>query len=580
MKTAAIYARYSSHKQREESIEEQVDECREYAFQNDMNVVEVYSDSAISGKTENRDGWQRMMSDAKLKKFEVLLVYTIDRMGRDRYALAVAKKALRDCGVSIIPIKQPIIEGPESIILDSLMEGLAEYYNADLARKVDRGMSDNARKCLANGSKPPLGYAVDPATKTYIINESGAEIVRFIFQAYLDGMQIKEIVAECKNRCYKNSNGKPIDNNVISRMLRNIKYTGVYKWKDIEVPDGMPRIISDYTYHQTQLKLAQKAHTNAHGKAKREYLLSDKVFCGNCGEAWVGESGYSATGAFYTYYKCRKAKVRKCKYKAISQEKLENQVYEMLMFKLFPNEEAIRAYVDFYVEKKSNDSYEQKQIAQYEKQLKSVQKKIDNIMMAVMQGIGIETAKDYIAPLEEDKKQLNKLIDQAKNSVKILDKERLFNIINSWLDIASLIAMSKQLEPDSDSYDTDDKRAKLYYRHMRAVLKSPILQKVYIYYGDDGNPDPKVKIGIDISKGSESSENDSVPSALNENITNSFVLESDRVTKTPQFSAEFFCFDNLKSLQKSHFVSEDFFIYDRISFNFFVRFSVSVKSDE
>ena len=125
--------------------------------------------------------------------------------------------------------------------------------------------------------------------------------------------------------------------------------------------------------------------------------------------------------------------MRKCKYKAISQEKLENQVYEMLMFKLFPNEEAIRSYVDFYVEKKSNDSYEQKQIAQYEKQLKSAQKKIDNIMMAVMQGIGIETAKDYLAPLEEDKKQLNKLIDQAKNSVKILDKERLFNIINSGL---------------------------------------------------------------------------------------------------------------------------------------------------
>ena len=88
--------------------------------------------------------------------------------------------------------------------------------------------------------------------------------------------------------------------------------------------------------------------------------------------------------------------------------------------------------------------------------------------------------------------------------------------------------MSKQLEPDSDDYDTDDKRAKLYYRHMRAVLKSPILQKVYIYYGDDGNPDPKVKIGIDISRCSESSVNDGNSSASNERITNSFDLKSDR----------------------------------------------------
>ena len=102
--------------------------------------------------------------------------------------------------------------------------------------------------------------------------------------------------------------------------------------------------------------------------------------------------------------------------------------------------------------------------------------------------------------------------------------------------------MSKQLESDSDSYDTDDKRAKLYYRHMRAVLKSPILQKVYIYFGDDGNPDPKVKIGIDISRCSESSVNDGISSASNERITNSFDLESDRVTKRTCLSADRFVF--------------------------------------
>lgn len=165
MKRAAIYARYSSHKQREESIEEQIDECKEYAEQNDLQIVKVYTDSAVSGKTEDRDGWQEMMQNAKLKMFDVLLVYTIDRMGRDRYALAVAKKALKDCGVTVIPIKQPMVDGPENILLDSLMEGLAEYYNADLARKVNRGMNDNAQKCLANGSKPPIGYIVDPVTK-------------------------------------------------------------------------------------------------------------------------------------------------------------------------------------------------------------------------------------------------------------------------------------------------------------------------------------------------------------------------------------------------------------------------------
>ncbi|MBR4727829.1 MAG: recombinase family protein [Clostridia bacterium] len=260
LKTPAIYARYSSHKQREESIEEQVAECKEYAAAHGLTIIDVFSDAAISGKTENRDAWQQMLDAAKRHSFETLLVYTVDRMGRDRYALTVAKKQLRDCGVEIIAIKQPTVDGPEGIILDALMDGLAEYYNADLARKVNRGMSDNARKCLANGSKPPLGYKVDPISKTYIIDEAQAEIVRFVFDAYISGEKIGDIVAACEHRGYRNSNGHVIDNNVIARLLKNQKYIGLYKWKDIEVPGGMPRIISDETFQLAQLRIQSMKH--------------------------------------------------------------------------------------------------------------------------------------------------------------------------------------------------------------------------------------------------------------------------------------------------------------------------------
>ena len=499
MKTAAVYARYSSHKQREESIEEQVAECREYAENNDMTIVEIYSDSAISGKTEEREGWQRMMDDAKKHKFEALLVYTIDRMGRDRYALAVAKQALKECGVTVYAIKQPVVEGPESIILDALMEGLAEYYNADLARKVERGMGDNAHKGLANGSKPPLGYKVDPLSKKYIIDEEGANIVRFVFDSYNSGMKIKEIMEECERRCYRNSNGKPIDKNVVNRMLKNAKYTGLYKWKDVEIPDGMPRIISDETFQLAQLRLDKMTHKNAHGKANKEYLLAEKVFCGKCGDMWVGESGYSANGKFYSYYKCRGAKSKKCGMKAISQKKLENKVYEILMFELFPDDEAIEKYVDFHISHRSKDNSYEKQIRQYEKQLNATQTKIDNIMQAVMQGIGIETAKNYIAPLEEDKKQLELLISEAKSKAKDVDRDRLIGVLKKWLDITALISTVVEYSPDEEVLK-EDKRLKLYKNHMRAILKSPVLQKVIIECDDDGTPDPKIKLGIDISR--------------------------------------------------------------------------------
>lgn len=540
MKTAAIYARYSSHKQREESIEEQIAECQAYALKNDISVVEVYSDSAISGKTENRDAWQKMMDSAKHHLFEVLLVYTVDRMGRDRYALTVAKKQLRDCGVEIIAIKQPMIDGPEGIILDALMDGLAEYYNADLARKVNRGMSDNARKGLANGSKPPLGYKVDPISKTYIIDEAQAEIVRFIFNAYVGGDKIGDIVAACEQRAYRNSNGHAIDNNVITRLLKNRKYTGLYKWKDIEIPDGMPRIISDEIFQLAQLRIQSMKHKNARHKAKREYLLADKVFCGSCGEQWVGESGYSSTGKFYSYYKCRGAKSKTCGMKAIPQEKLEAAVYEFVMIGLFPDGPTIERFVDYYLSHHAEQHGYAKEVSRLRTQLKTTDQKIDRIMQGVMQGIGIETAHRYLEPLETEKKQLEFLIEDTTKKADQMDRERLIQILTRWLDVTALSVPTvdvSALSPDQE------RQAKLYRRHMQAVLRSPVLQKVIIETDDNGTPKPRIKLGIDLSKllsGEKNISKTTVSSVVSRNMKPRSYSTSDRSPSTSALKRECF----------------------------------------
>jgi DNA invertase Pin-like site-specific DNA recombinase len=500
MRKAAIYARYSSHKQREESIEEQIEECKKYAEANDMIIVKIYHDSAVSGKTENREDWQNMMDDSGKGIFEVLLIYTLDRMGRDRIALAMSKKELRDNGVEVISINQPAIEGPEGIIFDAIMEGFTEYYNADLARKVKRGMSDNARKCLANGSKAPLGYSVDPISKTYVIDEDQADIVRFVFDSYNNGAKISEIVKECERKHYINSNGKPIDHNVINRILKNAKYTGLYIWQDIEVPDGMPRIISDETFQLAQMRIESMKHKNAHGKAKREYLLADKVFCGKCGELWVGESGYSSTGKMYSYYKCKNARKKSCNMKAISQDKLEAGVYNMVMFELFPDNDSVERFVDYYIKNHSEHLGYDKEIERYRTQLNTVNGKIDNIMQGVMQGIGIDTAKTYLNPLEEEKKKLEYLIEDTSKKSKKISKDKLINILNSWLDISSLIATYLQDLPEDAKYDENDKYIRLCKSHMKSVLRSPVLQKVIIEADEDGSPEPKVKLGFDLSK--------------------------------------------------------------------------------
>ena len=143
---AVIYARYSSDNQREESIEGQLRECKDFAEKQGMNVIQSYIDRACSAKTDNRPAFQEMIRDSSKRGFEVVIVWKLDRFSRNRYDSARYKAALRKNGVKVISATEKISEGSEGIILESVLEGFAEYYSADLSEKVTRGMTENALK--------------------------------------------------------------------------------------------------------------------------------------------------------------------------------------------------------------------------------------------------------------------------------------------------------------------------------------------------------------------------------------------------------------------------------------------------
>ena len=135
---AVIYARYSSDNQREESIEGQLRECTAYCQKNEITVVRTYIDRALSAKTDNRPDFQRMIKDSAKGLFDVVLVWKLDRFARNRYDSARYKAQLKKYGVKVLSATENISEGPEGIILESLLEGMAEYYSAELAEKVIR----------------------------------------------------------------------------------------------------------------------------------------------------------------------------------------------------------------------------------------------------------------------------------------------------------------------------------------------------------------------------------------------------------------------------------------------------------
>ena len=159
-----------------ESIDGQLRECRAFAEKNDITLLEPYIDRALSAKTDNRPNFQKMIKDSASKKFDVIIVWKLDRFARNHYDSAHYKSVLRKNGVRVMSATESISEGAEGILLESMLEGMAEYYSAELSEKVVRGLTENALKCKYNGGKIPIGYHIDE-NQFYQINPVTAPAV-------------------------------------------------------------------------------------------------------------------------------------------------------------------------------------------------------------------------------------------------------------------------------------------------------------------------------------------------------------------------------------------------------------------
>ena len=315
MKTAVIYARYSSDKQTEQSIEGQLHVCNDYAKQNDITIVDTYIDRAMTGKNDNRAAFQKMLKDSSHKKWDLVLIYKIDRFGRNKYEIAVNKHTLRNNGVKIVSVMENIPDTPEGIILESLLEGMAEYYSAELSQKVKRGMKETRLKGNFTGGQLVYGYKV--IDHKVVVNDEEAEIVKFIFSQFAMGVYVKEIIELLEKKGITNRN-KPFSSSSVYYLLKNEKYTGTYHCNDEIYYDAYPRIISQDLFERVKARAKKKSANKRSNKAK--YLLKGKVICGYCGKPITAETGTSSNGRVIHYYKCsgrkshngcKKANIRK-----------------------------------------------------------------------------------------------------------------------------------------------------------------------------------------------------------------------------------------------------------------------------
>ena len=427
---AVIYARYSCDKQTEQSIEGQLRECREYAEQHGLNVIGCYVDRALTGKNDSRAEFQRMIGESSSGLFKAIITYKTDRIARNRYDSAWYKRILRNNGIKLHYAKESVPDGPEGIILESLLEGMAEYYSAELSQKVHRGMRESALKCKVTGM-PPLGYKAS-ADKYYEIDEQAGAIVQMIFNMYENKTPSADICKHLNSIGAKTSYGKPFKLTSLNAILRNEKYTGVYKYADVRVEGGIPALVSKEQFCRVQNMLDLNRRTAAKGR-KVEYLLCGKLYCGECGTGMHGESGRNKKGEKYCYYTCLKhKKYKSCDKRNVSKDWLEDLVAaETVRNILTPEQiEAIAKRCVALQEKERSDNIE---LIALNKRLDETQKSIENLMRAIEQGIITPKTKERLIQLEQEEAQLKLEIDSASVETPKLTEKHIKYLLSQFL---------------------------------------------------------------------------------------------------------------------------------------------------
>ena len=418
---AVIYARYSSDNQREESIEGQIRDCRAYAEYNGIEIVGEYIDRAFSAKTADRPDFQRMIADSAKKLFDVVLVWKLDRFARNRYDSAFYRYTLRKNSVRLISIKENISDGPEGIILESMIEGMAEYYSANLSQNVKRGFRENALKGKWNGGAIPLGYKVVDHRLT--IDEETAPIVRLIFDMCAGGKTAKEIYNYLKEKQIRRANGKPIGYTTVLYMLGSRTYIGEYNHSGIVIEDGVPSIISKETFDKVQETIKKFSIAPAAHKEENDYLLTTHLYCGKCGALMTSYTGTGKSGKVYRYYICNRARKHECDKKKVDKDRIEDFVVAKTMEFLL-KDDVVERLVDLLYDLQ----YEENPVLpRLESQLAERTKEIDNIVTAIQKGVASDALMQRLNELEEAKRALEAEIkkEQAERPLFTKDQFRM-----------------------------------------------------------------------------------------------------------------------------------------------------------
>ncbi len=453
---AVCYARISTEDQSERSIEAQLNASKDLAEDLGATRIVNFKDIGISGKTDKRPDFQKAINFAIHNKAKFFVVHKLDRFSRNRMDSIKYRNILRTYGVKLYSVIEKLTGEPEDILLESVYDGLAEYYSANLGREVIKVLKENALNAKFNGGTPPLGYDIDD-NKNYIINESEAIIVKKIFDMILEGMTYGEIIKEFNKRGYKTKNNNSFGKNSLHSILRNERYKGTYVYnktmnrnqdgtrnrhkqkpeKDIiRINNAIPKIISTEEFDEVQKILDSRKINGSSSKAKEIYLLQGIIYCGECGSPMHGNRRKNGSGQYYISYRCsRQNQKLQCDNKEIRREDIEKYIINILEKNLFSKNNIKRFVnkVNRSIEKMENKKNENSKTLS--KELKIVESKINNILSAIEEGNNSQILFTRLNNLELEKNRIDNELT-LKNSTKYnhkVTKEDIEKAFSSYM---------------------------------------------------------------------------------------------------------------------------------------------------
>ena len=480
--TGVIYARYSCEKQTENSILGQVRECSDFAKRNNIEVINIYKDEAISGRTaEKRPSFMKMINDASLHIFDCIIVWKGDRFSRSRADAAKYKSELKKLGVAVLSATEANVTGPEAVLMDGINEAFAEYFSVELAAKVERGMTQNAIDGKFNGGTLTLGYKKDENGKI-IIDEDKAFMVKEIYDLYVNkDKSIGNILKIFNEKGYTNQKGKRFSNATINRMIKNSRYIGHYDFKGTENNNMFPALIDEETWKKAQLKCIKNKHERQKFESKDAYLLSHKLYCGECENMMTGASAKvnKKKNTCYRYYKCSKGKenVHYCN-KTVNKYDIEDAVIELLVEFIWNNSK-VSNYVEDIVNYFAKETPDSKSI---EKLLKETDRKIANVADAIADGADRSLLVPKLNELKSlRERQVAELREINRNS-DIIPKEYIESFLNG-LKIKDYLSLENKRYLIntfvSRIYIYDNKHIDIFLNHRGWNTEESVISKAY-----------------------------------------------------------------------------------------------------